>query len=139
MNLPMLFATAILGTHLLMSTVSLDGGNLTLRLPAGVVAEKSRVNWETDAYKIGRKSDGTQLVSLIVGGGAYDLKRYTPFCLNHVRAWRLRRDNAVLVVAGSPGVNAVSASYANLSPEDRKLADAIVASLTFKYGPPCRK
>lgn len=135
----MLPATVVLSAQLLTSTVSLDGGNLTLRLPAGVVAQRSRVNWETDEYMITRKSDGAELLTLIVGGGAYNLKGYTPFCLNHVRAWRLRESDKLHIVVGTPGMNAASASYGNLSPQDQKLADAIATSLIFKYGPACRK
>jgi hypothetical protein len=59
MDAPMIFATALLAAQLLTSAVALDGGNLTLRLPAGVVAQRRRVNFETDEYTITRKSDGT--------------------------------------------------------------------------------
>lgn len=66
--------------------ITLDSGNLKVTVPFNATVTKERVNWETDSYTVHQGTDGAELLKIIVGGGSVDLKRFTPFCLNHRRA-----------------------------------------------------
>ena len=127
---------AMLGA--LTTGLTLDSGTLTLRTPSGMTVAKHSLNWETNEYTIRRKADGVQLLMIIVGGGAMDLKLYRPSCINGKRAWRLDYSNGANFIVGDPGVNAVFLSYRNLSPPDSGVAYAMVKSVKFRGGSPCR-
>lgn len=118
--------------------VALDGGNLVIRLPRSVTITRHSLNFETDEYVVYRRPDGHELLRMIVGGGAYDLRRYQAICLNHRKAWRLASRHGMEIVAGEPGANAVSASYEDLSPEDALVVRKIMASIEFRDGRYCR-
>lgn len=118
--------------------VVLDSGNLLMRIPESAVVTKRQVNFETDEYTVVRRSGGSELLRIIVGGGAYDLRKYKGVCLNHKRAWRLESPHGMEIIVGVPGVNAVSASYEKLSSADARIAREVMASIEFRDGRYCR-
>jgi hypothetical protein len=128
------FGTAIVAAGMLLQNVSLDSGNLVLRIPTHTTVIKKPVNWETDKYTIRRTSDGVKLLDIVVGGGAYDLAGYSAFCLNHKHAWRIKTLHSLKIIIGDPGVNAASASYEDLSPQDATIANEIISSIKFNSG-----
>jgi hypothetical protein len=61
------------------TVLSLDRGDVHLAVPVGVRVRQSRVNWETDSYELYEANEKGPFLSIFVGGGAWDLHRYTPF------------------------------------------------------------
>jgi hypothetical protein len=118
--------------------VLLDWGSLVIQVAQDTAVTKHRMNFETDEYIVGRRSDRHELLRIIVGGGAYNLQRYSEICLNHKRAWRLASPRGVEIIVGEPGVNALSASYENLSVKDASIAGKIMESINFHDGRYCR-
>lgn len=131
------FCSAVLGQSGTPEKAVLDWGRLVIRIPHDLRVMKHRVNFETDEYVVARRSDGRELLRIIVGGGAYDLERYKPICLNHKKAWRLASPHRTQLVVGEPGVNAVSASYENLSSENADIAGKVMKSIDFHDGRSC--
>ena len=65
-----------------MTVLSLDRGDVHLAVPVGVRVLRSRVNWETDSYELYEAHEKGAFLSVFVGGGAWNVHRYTPICLN---------------------------------------------------------
>lgn len=116
----------------------LDSGNLIIRIPQSAAVTKHQLNFETDEYTVVRRPSGSQLLRIVVGGGAYDLRKYKNVCLNHKRAWRLTSPHGTEIVLGVPGVNAVYARYENVSSADAAIAREVMASIEFRDGRYCR-
>jgi hypothetical protein len=84
----------------LVLTQSLDNEDFSLRLPNGVRAMKHPVNFETDSYDVIEPGSSVPLMTIIVGGGAYDLRGFHSVCLNGRRAWRREGELSPSVVFG---------------------------------------
>ena len=118
--------------------ITLPESDVRIRLPVGVVVTHQDINWETEAVEL--RMPDSSLVEMIIGGGAYDLRGFRRFCLNGKRAWDsgpLRQRSRRQVIVGSPGANALSATYSNLSKADASLADRIISSIHFDAGEIC--
>lgn len=118
--------------------ITLDWGHLTMTVPSNAKVTKEPVNWETDSYTVQQGTDGADLLKIIVGGGAMDLKRFTPFCLNHKRAWRSAQSHPITIVVGNPGVDAVYLTSTDASQRDKKVLDKMILSVKFVDGTYCR-
>ena len=130
-----LFATAI--PQFKVTTV--PNSQICVRLPVGIIVTREVTNWETERVLL--RTEKSVLIEMFIGGGAYDLHGFRRFCLNGKRAWDSgppRRRSHRTVIVGSPGVNALSATYSNLSESDAALADQIISSILYgEGGEPC--
>jgi hypothetical protein len=126
----------LLASALLVSTI--DNADFKLTLPQGVRASRSAVNFETDSYSLTEQRAASPLITIVVGGGAYDLHGYRGICLSGHQAWRKQGDGSSDVVFGSPGFNAAWVSYTGLTKERTHLAEKIISSIQVKTGKRCR-
>jgi hypothetical protein len=102
-----------------------------------VQMKKQQVNFETDAYDFYKSGSASSLLTIVVGGGAYDLRSFTRFCLNGRQAWKTKGSDSGTVVAGEPGVNAVAVHWSNLSGQRLHDAQSIVSSIRINWGSKC--
>ena len=119
------------------TVLSLDDGHLTLTVPMTVQTKKQQVNFETDAYNLYEPSSASPLLTIVVGGGEYDLKQFSQFCLHGRRAWKTESTDSGSVAAGDPRVNAIAVSWSKLSGERLSEAQGIVSSMRIDWGAKC--
>ncbi len=110
----------------------------SLTLPRGVQAEKQRAGFETDSYDIRLRGERRPLMTILVGGGAYDLHGFQITCVARHRAWQQGSVSAGQVIFGDPGFDAVAVSYKNLSADQAMLAKGILHSMRLSIRPTCR-
>ena len=134
----MILSTIILAASISMNPVSLEGGNLTIKIPANVSVVETHANWETNRYTLIRKSNNALLLTIFVGGGSYDLRHYSRFCLNGRGAWRLQMGGVQKLIVGSPGVNSVYASSEHVLSRDIGDSKKILESITYSEGKVCK-
>jgi hypothetical protein len=118
-------------------TLSLNGGDLTLTVPASVQAKQQTVNWETNAYDLYDGSDSSPLLEIVDGGGAYILSTFARTCLNGRTAWTDDGGESGTVVVGDPGFHAVAAYWRNLTGDRLREAHAIISSIRLGFGAKC--
>ncbi len=134
----MFIGSIILAAAILMTPVSLEGGDLTVKIPANVSVVETHVNWETNRYTLIRTSNHALLLTIFVGGGSYDLRHYSKFCLNSRGAWRLQMGGVQTVIAGSPGVNSVYASTEHVLSKNVGESKKILETITYNEGKVCQ-
>jgi hypothetical protein len=115
----------------------LDDEDFSLSLPRGVQAEKHRVSFETDSYVLTERGYSSPLMTIVVGGGSYDLRDFHKVCLNGRQAWRKEILSSGSVVFDWRGTNAVAVFYSNLTKARLGRAKAILQAIRVKIGARC--
>ncbi len=119
------------------ATLSLAGGLFTMNVPASVHLKKQDVNFETSAYNLYSGSDPRPLLTVIAGGGSYDLGHFHKTCLNGSPAWMHDVGTSGTVVVGQPGSWAVAAYWKDLKGSQISTARAIISSIRLNPEEKC--
>jgi hypothetical protein len=116
------------------ATLTLDDGQVTLSVPTSMHVKKQPVNFETTEYDLYDGNDPTPLLTVIDGGGSYDLTAFTKTCLNASPAWIQDGGASGTTVIGEPGSWAVAAYWTNLNGSRLSDAHEIISSIRIKFG-----
>lgn len=120
-----------------LTTLALGDGHLTMSIPPGVHLKKNAVNFETEEYDLYEGSDTAPLLTVIDGGGAYDLSAFKKTCLNSRPAWIHDHGASGTIIMGEPGSFAVAAYWTNLKGSRLSKARAIASSIRINFGAQC--
>jgi hypothetical protein len=118
-------------------TLTLDDGQVTMSVPTSISVKKNSVNFETTEYDLYDGNDATPLLTVIDGGGSYDLTAFNKTCLNGSPAWIQDGGASGTAVIGEPGSWAVAAYWTNLHGSRLNDAHEIVSSIRINFGGKC--
>jgi hypothetical protein len=120
-----------------LTTLTLDDAHVTMSVSTSISVKKHSVNFETTEYDLYDGNDAAPLLTIVDGGGSYDLATFRKTCLNGSPAWIQDGGASGTTVIGEPGSWAVAAYWTNLNGSQLKDAHEIISSIRINFGGKC--